>query len=89
MTTFSDDTARFAKPLVKVLMQAEQEVPDQLLDIMKRGPRGGGRPRSNSYSQSRFSRSGGAHSDRETAGRYNREFVYRRNSFSRYGHYQV
>jgi len=82
MTTSSDDTARFAKPLSKVLMQAEQEVPDQLLDIMKRGPRGGGRPRSNSYSQSRFSRSGGAHSHRETAGRYNREFVYRRNSFS-------
>lgn len=82
MSSFSDETSRFAKPLIKVLHQAEQEVPQELEEAaMNTNPRGNSRKRS--FSSNRYSR-GGGREDNQGFQRYNREFSYRRNSFSGY-----
>ena len=70
----ADSTARLAKPLIKVLEQADQEVPQELEEIAMRSNGKNTSHRQRSYSV--------GHRDRNFAGNrsssYNREFVSRR-----------
>lgn len=85
LETHSDSTARLAKPLIKVLAQANQEVPQELQDIANMTRSGGGGPqRQRSHSMGQFGyQRGQKNFNNRSGGSYNREFVSRdrRNSY--------